>query len=39
MVRDVFSTATTTIGGSNAAWVTQFAVMLCSSPPCATVMT
>src|SRR5206468_2728505 len=39
IVREVFSTATTTMGGSKAACVTQFAVMPCSSPPCATVMT
>jgi len=37
IVFDVFSTATATIGGSNAAWVTQLAVMPCSSPPWATV--
>ena len=37
IVFEVFSTATTTMGGSNEACVTQFAVMPCSSPPCATV--
>ncbi len=37
IVFDVFSTATTTIGGSKEACVTQFAVMPCSSPPCFTV--
>src|ERR1044072_1547129 len=39
MVLDVFSTATTSIGGSNAAWGSQFAVMPRPSPPVATVTT
>jgi len=37
IVFDVFSTATTTIGGSKDACVIQLAVMPCSSPPCLTV--
>src|SRR6266705_4728092 len=32
MIFDLLSTATTTMGGSNEAWLTQLAVMPCSSP-------
>src|SRR5205823_9520461 len=32
IILDVLSTATTTMGGSNEAWLTQLAVMPCSSP-------
>src|SRR6266567_2970275 len=39
MVLEVFSTATAIIGGSNDAWVSQFAVMPWSSPPELTVTT
>ena len=37
IVFEPFSTATATMGGSNEAWMTQFAVIPCSSPPCFTV--
>src|SRR5256885_16635233 len=37
IVLERFSTATTTIGGWNEAWLTQLAVMPCSSPSCLTV--
>src|SRR5881227_3535070 len=37
IVLERFSTATTTIGGWNEAWLAQLAVMPCSSPSCLTV--